>query len=52
MHKNDAGEAESIISMEEYLKKRQALRESERDFRAGCLSESADALRIAEILYT
>lgn len=51
MHKNDIREAESIISMEEYLKKRQALRETQRDIRGGYHTESADALRIAEILY-
>lgn len=52
MRKNDVREAESIISMEEYLKKRQALRKPKRDISAECLYESADALRIAEILYT
>ena len=50
MRQNSSGKVRNMISMEEYLKKRQALRSQETEKRAELSGENASALKLAEIL--
>ena len=50
MRQDNNETAGNMISMEEYLKKRQALRSQETEKRAELSGENASALKLAEIL--
>ena len=50
MRQNSDGKARDIITMEEYLKKRQAIKKQEDTVRTD-RPRGADALRLAELLY-
>ena len=50
MHQDNSEAASNVITMEEYLKKRQAIRKQEDTGRTD-RSRGADALKLAEMLY-
>ncbi|HJA67877.1 hypothetical protein [Lachnoclostridium sp. An169] len=51
MRQNSDGRVRNMISMEEYLKRRQALRKQDPGKRAGLSEEEASALKLAGILF-
>lgn len=51
MRHDSRGKSRDIISMEEYLKKRQAINMRESTKKAGQLQEEAAALKLADLLY-
>ena len=51
MRQSFKGQPRDIITMEEYLKKRQAMRKRRPSEKAGADERAATALKLAEILY-
>lgn len=51
MRQDSRGKIENMISMEEYLKRRQALKRRKVPEEKSFTPEPADALRLAELLY-
>ena len=51
MREDSRETARNMISMEEYLKKRQAIRRRERSQRADRERETEEALKLTELLY-
>lgn len=51
MHHNSSETASNVITMEEYLKRRQAIRQNEISPRSEREQAAASALKLAEILF-
>ena len=51
MRQNSEETAGNVITMEEYLKRRQAITTSENEWRPECESETPVAWKLAELLY-
>ena len=51
MHQDNSEAASNVITMEEYLKRRQAIRQSEISARSEQEQAAASALKMAEILF-
>ncbi len=51
MYQEKEEKRQDILSMEEYLKKRQELRSGQSEIWSGWLEASASALKLADVLY-
>lgn len=51
MYQEKEEKGQDILSMEEYLKKRQELRSGQNEIWSGWLEASSSALKLADVLY-